>query len=488
MRRIEAEELKSLNILCRDDVINREPQGKNTIEQYARPAQASIGDRTCQQVGYLGPRAVSHACWMNRVRPISMRQININALVRLPLKPTVKNMSRNFRKQRRRPLSLQPLETRRLLAVSPMEQETVYLINRARHNPVAYQQENSLPVSLSGVPARPPLAVNSDLFDATETKVNGMVANNYFAHASPAGVHPNGLARSAGYPLPDFYPDNTNFIESLAAGSDRDTAIAALNALIIDEGLPTAPHRNQLLGISDFNAANREIGVGFASHQEATFGNYWSIHTARRADESQFLTGVVYEDLNGDDRYNAGEGLSGVTITIDNSQSTQTNAAGGWSFMVQPGEHHVVARGGSFNGVTTASTTVTTDNVAIDFVSGEYQSYVSFEQKFSTNAVTPQDVSGDTNLTPFDALLVLNYLSLVANNNPVPAYDAPVFLDSSKDGGVSPFDALVVINELSIRARAQSEQVSATDFQSDFLSSANNGEAREDEAPQMQLV
>src|SRR5215471_2731898 len=108
---------------------------------------------------------------------------------------------------RSRPRSVRPqlerLEEREVLSVAPEEQLFVYLLNRARHDPVAYQQENSLPVDLGSVSPRPPLAVNDLLFNSSEFKAEEMATNNYFSHQSQVtGIWPNKLVRDNGYNLP----------------------------------------------------------------------------------------------------------------------------------------------------------------------------------------------------------------------------------------------------------------------------------------------
>src|SRR5262245_35777698 len=123
------------------------------------------------------------------------------------------------------------LEDRRLLSVSAQEQLFVYLMNRARSNPAVYQQEAGLSVDLSGVAARPPLAVNDDLFDSAEYHSNDMtVAPYYFGHQSQhTGEWPNEMARDQGYVLDPSWTNNDNYIESLVAGTNINTASLALS-------------------------------------------------------------------------------------------------------------------------------------------------------------------------------------------------------------------------------------------------------------------
>ena len=142
-------------------------------------------------------------------------------------------------------LRFETLEEREMLSVAPEEQYFVYLLNRARHDPVAYQQEQNLSVDLAYVAPRAPLAVNSQLFASAEVHVNDMVAHNYFGHFSPfLNEWPNKMVRDQGYPLPYtlpigpwtyLLPDDSNQVESAAAG--RSSAVATLNDLIVDQGI-----------------------------------------------------------------------------------------------------------------------------------------------------------------------------------------------------------------------------------------------------------
>ncbi|MBL8795006.1 MAG: hypothetical protein JNM56_13940, partial [Planctomycetia bacterium] len=285
------------------------------------------------------------------------------------------------------------LEDRVVPAVAAEEQLFVYELNRARSNPLAYQIEQNLPVDLSGVAARPPLAVNNALFDSTEFHAVDMATRNYFSHFTPEGLSPNQMARNAGYVLPAFYPTVANNIESIAFGggfptSPTATANQALNQLIIDADTPSLGHRIQLLAMSDFAASHREIGVGHASiFRSPFFEDYWAIHTAVRDTglPSKFLTGVVYGgDL--DTRYELGEGINNANIQITPGAGVTVlgplvyNAAGGWSIPVSgTGEVTIQVSGGSFSGTSTAVVTLGSDNIAIDFVSGRAAGIVNFD-------------------------------------------------------------------------------------------------------------
>jgi hypothetical protein len=294
--------------------------------------------------------------------------------------------------QRRRPnrrttrrLCIEALEARELLAVSPEEQFFIYRLNRARFDPAAYQQEAGLPISLDTVAARPPLAVNTSLDSSAEFKAEELAQYGYFAHQSAVtGVWPNKLVRDNGYPLPAtlqvggsnyLLPDNGNSVESLAAG--YGSAVSAMDGLIVDQGINPPGHRQHLLGMTPLYAEYREIGIGHAYNSSSPYGNYWAIHLTASNTQQSFLTGVVHADANGNQRYDAGEGLGGVTITVGDQQAI-TNPAGGWSLPVAAGQYVVTAAGGGFAGQSSVPVDIGSENVEVDFVSGIATGYVNF--------------------------------------------------------------------------------------------------------------
>jgi hypothetical protein len=262
--------------------------------------------------------------------------------------------------------------------ISAEEQLLIYDLNRGRNDPVRFGQEHPrVTVDLSDVTPRPPLAVNAALVASSGFKAAEMAANNYFAHQSEVtGQWPNAAARACGYALPDFYPSDTNNIESLAAGFPA-TIVNLLENLIEDDGVVPPGHRIHLFATSDFFASHREIGAGFATDLSSDFHNYLSIHTAVSDETDVFLTGVVFNDANGNERYDLNEGLGGVTVS-DGTRNTTTNSAGGWSIRTAPGARTVTASGGPFSGTATAQVTAADQNIEIDFLSGLTTASINF--------------------------------------------------------------------------------------------------------------
>lgn len=280
-------------------------------------------------------------------------------------------------------LALLPLPVQAQVDPSGDEMAFLWMLNRARNNPQRYASENGLGTLLDGVLARPPLAWNGFLNSSARFKSQEMADNDYFAHLSAVtGKWPNLLAREHGYPLHTGLADAANNIESLAAGFPM-TALEALKLLIEDAGVVPPGHRYHLLATGPsaaFWAQHRECAIGYGFNASSTYDNYYSVHSGYRNADSAWLTGVVYNDANGNGLYDSGEGLSGVTVSATGPANLMatTNAAGGWSIAVTAGSWAVSCTGGAFSGTSNANATVAGNNVEIDFESGTAAGDVDF--------------------------------------------------------------------------------------------------------------
>ncbi|MEZ5993913.1 MAG: hypothetical protein R3E76_16385 [Planctomycetota bacterium] len=272
------------------------------------------------------------------------------------------------------------------------EMAFIYELNRARQNPQRYDTENSLGGILNGVAAQPPLALNENLVQSARFHSTEMATAGYFAHQSAVtGDYPNKMARDAGYPLYTGWTDNANYIESLAANGGSFSGVTysptdALRNLIIDAGVTPPGHRIHLLAMDPFNQDFREIGTGYAqgahwSNSSPWSAAYWAIHTGRRNTDPIRMFGVVYDDANGNGRYDSGEGLGGVTVnaTGPSTQNTTTNAQGAYVLVVTSGSWTVTCSGGSFQGTSNATVSVGSNNVEVDFASGRPAGERDFE-------------------------------------------------------------------------------------------------------------
>jgi hypothetical protein len=130
--------------------------------------------------------------------------------------------------------------------------------------------------------------------------------------------------------------------------------------------------------MDSFFAADREIGVGHRVSSSSTYRDYWAIQTAYVNSSDKFLTGVVFNDVNQNGLYDAGEGIAGATITVGGVQ-TATNEAGGWSVPItSSGTYHVSVSGSTFLGTSSSDVTVSDSNVEVDFLSGQSSGVVNF--------------------------------------------------------------------------------------------------------------
>jgi hypothetical protein len=276
------------------------------------------------------------------------------------------------------------------------EMAFIYELNRARSDPQRYAQENSLGSLLDNVDPQPPLALNLNLVQSSRFHAAEMAANGYFAHQSTVtGDWPNKMVRDAGYPLVTSWPNNANYLESLAVIGTSGSSISyppndALRALIEDVGVNPPGHRIHLLAMDSFNQAFREVGTGYAEGDGWTGGinaaAYWAIHTGRRNTDPIWLTGVVYNDANSNGRYDQGEGLAGVTVTATNgiTKNTVSTTGGGWSIDVSAGAWSLTCSGGAFAGTATANVNMTTFNIEVDFESGDPNGEVAFGDQIPT--------------------------------------------------------------------------------------------------------
>jgi hypothetical protein len=224
------------------------------------------------------------------------------------------------------------------------EQWIIYELNRVRWDPASY----GLPLG-----PRPPLAVNDRLSSSARTTANLMATGSCTEHVCN-GTWPNRRARNAFYPLPAYWEDNANYIESTYVGTNPISGL-----------LNSGGHTTHVLGGSAFYVEHREIGVG-------NDGSHWAFHTAYddHVDNRLFITGVAYADSNDNGRMDLGEGQTNITISVPGHGTTTTNPGGGYAIRVSPGTHTITAQGPGFDNQS-VTIAVVAHNVGIDFVSGK---------------------------------------------------------------------------------------------------------------------
>src|SRR5262249_29140388 len=151
---------------------------------------------------------------------------------------------------------------------------------------------------LSNVAPSQPLAFDTRLIQSATVHSQDMNVSNYFGHTGSDGSDPGLRMTSAGFSW-------TSYGESIAAGFA--TTPAALQGLIIDNGVPDLGHRRHLLAIDSYFQTQEQVGVGIVLNGTGQYQNYFTIDSASDGDTRPFITGVVFQSAN--NTYDIGEGM-----------------------------------------------------------------------------------------------------------------------------------------------------------------------------------
>lgn len=233
---------------------------------------------------------------------------------------------------------------------NPSVAEQVHLeaINQARANPVQAAQALGFDLQ-EGVPAgelsndpKPPLVFNRQLISSARGHSRDMAEKDYLSHFSQSsGDSPFDRMEAAGYQNASRMGENVAYFATSRSYDASAASIRLHEDLFRDEDYPDRAHRVNLL-----SPKFREIGVGYAEGEkiQGSFrmnSYYLTTDFASSATDSRaFITGVVFEDADGDQAYDGGEGLGGVTITVLETGDTTTTAdAGGYAIPLESGDY-----------------------------------------------------------------------------------------------------------------------------------------------------
>src|SRR5208337_779739 len=286
------------------------------------------------------------------------------------------------------------------------EQLVLEYVNRARANPVAEGQRLGIDIheGLSNpnlVGPRPPLAMNKILLSIAEAHTLDMYAQSYFSHNDPNGTTPFDRMSHASY----------NYLragENMAGGVDQ-TAAELEDFMMVDSGTPGRPHRVNLLDLLNSYPCGSppcvytEIGIGYYGAGPTNGDGLNSLITEDFGATSvgPFLLGVVYNDVNGNNFYDIGEGIGGVTITTsDGGYYTVSSSSGGYAIPVSASGTITVTASGSGFGSITKTVTLNGANVKLDFTSQLSSQTVQSTSQTSILSIifqsTPSSFSGAT--------------------------------------------------------------------------------------------
>lgn len=142
-------------------------------------------------------------------------------------------------------------------------------LNKIRQNPAKHSQ--AVGINLRKYERRAPLNWNDQLAKAARWKVRDMAEKDYFNHIDKNGYGMNHHINRFGYALnADWLEDKrANNFESLFAATDPKSAKQVINDLIVDEGYRVPGHRIHLLGVDEWNASLKDIGIAFGTDTSA---------------------------------------------------------------------------------------------------------------------------------------------------------------------------------------------------------------------------
>ena len=249
---------------------------------------------------------------------------------------------------------------------TPMEQETLELINRFRSDPTgefdrlisgvnpitspipgvaeALRFFNTNPTVLrdqmASLTSAPPLAWSDALNRAASNHNQLMIQFDQQSHQLPGEPDLGTRVTNAGYG--DWSQVGEN-VYAFARSPAEGHAGFVLDWGPGPNGIQSPPgHRLTLI-----NPAYREIGVAFVAetNPNTQVGPFVTTQVlAARFNSPTFLVGVAFDDTSGDAFYNAGEGLGGLNVTATGaagSFSTTTWASGGYQLEVPAGTYQV---------------------------------------------------------------------------------------------------------------------------------------------------
>lgn len=260
-----------------------------------------------------------------------------------------------------------------LAGMEPTDYEQLHLeaINYARSAPLAEAARLGIDLNegppetpLSGSPKQP-LAFNTALVAAARLHTLDMFANGYFSHYSMNGDAPWDRMTKQGYSY-SYAGENIAWRGTTGQISPATMALQLHDDLFVDKGVAGRGHRINLL---DNNF--KEIGVGFNCGPYAPSGITYNAcmvtcDFGKAGYPKPIVTGVVYDDKDGNGRFSVGEGLGGVEVkSLETGLLTTTFASGGYSLPLPAGTHTLTFKHPTLGSVT-KPVTLFSENLKLD--------------------------------------------------------------------------------------------------------------------------
>lgn len=360
------------------------------------------------------------------------------------------------------------------------EQTHLEALNRARANPTGEATRLGLSSVFEGVPSGkitgeplPPLASNAQLLQAARAHSADMLARDYFDHYSPEKVGPGDRIKNAGYQA-GWWGEN---IAITASSNTIDIGVASLSLhdqLFVDDGIEGRGHRTNILS-SNF----KEVGAGLATGQQKQgdwIFNAYNVTVdfgANVTDSRSILTGVAYDDLNKNNQYDMGEGISGVQVTAtETGETTTTATAGGYGLPLTAGQYTITLTHSSL-GSMTRTVTIGDQNVKLDILASDFSSAVVDPigtPTTNSNNPVPVDPTGNPTTTDDQAIIIAKaqcvsagkaYIQSFANmtdgcyglpNEPTEVVANVIYLDTNRTVAPASFRGGILVNNTFVKS------------------------------------
>lgn len=271
----------------------------------------------------------------------------------------------------------------------PTDEEQLYLelVNRARANPPAeatriiglndpFVQDalqevnlNQLSSQFNAIAPTAPLSFNALLSAAARNHTQYQFDNGIQSHIGPGTNTLRERLEAVNYVFNWAAENVYSYAENVQhghAGFEVDWSGNTANG-----GMQNPPgHRNNIhdarfveIGIGVIDGVN-QVGTNDPVGPQLVTQDFGTPYPAMT-----YITGVAYYDLNGNNFYDLGEGLSGVNVIVDGVATyAVTSTSGGYSVPVPPGGNYTVhfQAAGAADFVTSVNV-ASTNNVKLDF-------------------------------------------------------------------------------------------------------------------------
>lgn len=250
------------------------------------------------------------------------------------------------------------------------------LLNEARSDPAAEAARlgmglnDGLPAGTIGPEPVQPLAFDADLYEAASGHVRWMLANDVFSHTGAGGTNSNARMVAAGYALQGTWATGENLAWFGTTGTLDDAREEEFVRSMHDNLMRSPGHRENIM-----DPRYREVGIaeetGVFVAEGTPYNTAMTAYNFGLSGTTRFLTGVVFDDADGDGAYGIGEGRGGVAVTLDPGSGAVTTSAGGYSLAVGSGAVTVSFSGGGLSGERSLRLELPGTNVKLDLMDGD---------------------------------------------------------------------------------------------------------------------